>query len=585
VLDTSFVTLMSEVDHYLNEAERIRYDDPKRLLELAHAAADCAQALGDFRRYGRALVYQAWASVLLNHYELSLSCALEVLALAHDYHLMDIEALAVGVIGFNFVKCGILEEAGYLFEHQASLGRALDDQTIQARGLNDLAVVKMELGDYQAAVDILRHAVSLMPDVGNGLDKSMTHLNLAFACVKTQQFDEAIEHAGYVLVHAKDSPKTLSDAHLWIASSYLGRGELAEARVRIAAARACVTSVSPPIYNDNLEGVTADLLVAEGRCEEAAQVWEYMYDMAMQREELDYAISALQRLKQVYERLNNTSGLISAYKRLAEDVPARQQQSSNLRFRVLRLLFTRDKASLEAELRLSQQKTAILQRLSHEFRTPLTVIQSSAEIIERYADRMTLEDRQARLQRITGQVKWMTVMLDDILQMLQMDEQDDALFAPAPFTLAELVDGALSQLQRYQVSTARVNVEMPSGQVWVQGAPQALQTILVHLLTNAVKFSSKTVWLNLSISGNNLVMRVMDEGIGIPLEEQEAVFKPLVRGSNLDEVSGSGLGLTIVAKLVRRIGGRIDLDSMIGKGTKITICVPIRCNALPPGDV
>jgi tetratricopeptide (TPR) repeat protein len=214
--------LTVQVDQYLAQADALKYGDPAALLHVAQAATAHAQTLGDFHRYAQALAHQAWAYGFLNEYEQSLTHALEVLALARDYRMLDTEARAVGVIALNFLKCGILQEATYLFEHQRVLGEQLQDNALQAMALNDLAVVKMEMRDYDSAAQALRQAVELMPvDTHEGLDNSIAHLNLAFACVKNGQFDEAVEHAQIVLARVKESPKHLSDAHLWIASAHL----------------------------------------------------------------------------------------------------------------------------------------------------------------------------------------------------------------------------------------------------------------------------------------------------------------------------------------------------------------------------
>jgi signal transduction histidine kinase len=415
-----------------------------------------------------------------------------------------------------------------------------------------------------------------MPDeTHGGLDRSIAYLNLAFACVKTQHYGEAVEQAEQVLARVTDSPKFISDARLWIASAHLARGELAQAREQIRLAREQVENATPPIYNDNVEQLTADLLTAEGRHTEAATVLEYMYSMAIQRQELDYAISALNNLKANYERSGDTRGLVSVYKRLAEGIPARQKQGSDLRFNVLRMVFAMDKAALEAELNLSQQKTAIMRRLSHEFRTPLAIIQTSVDLVSHYGDRLTLEQRQKRLTRITDQVQWMTVMLDDILEVLQLD--DDEAIAPilTEFRLDDLAQAALLQLEQYGVSQRRVQVEIQPQESSIHGARKALQIILIQLLTNAVKFSQEMARLDLIADDRQLTIRVSDRGIGIPAEEQQAIFQPLVRGINLEEVAGNGLGLAIVAKLVQQLRGHIDLASAVGVGTTITVTVPI----------
>jgi signal transduction histidine kinase len=574
--DKQLTSLTVEVDRYLAQADDLKYGDPAALLSVAQTATQYAQTLGDFYRYGRALVHQAWAYGFLNQPEYSLACAMEVLTLARDHHLTEIEALAVGVIAFNFLKFGVLQEAAYLFEHERMLGEQLEDDALQAMALNDLSVVKMESQDFETAARLLRQAVKLMPvDTHDGMDSSFAHLNLSLACLKTGRFDEAVEHAEHVLSRVKDFPRCISDAHVWIGFCHLEQGELEAAHERLALARSCVANATPPIYNDNVEQLTAELFTREGRHQEAIQVLERMYEMALQDQALDYAIAALNQLKTAYERLNDTNGLVTVYKRLAEDIPARQKQSGDLRFTVLRMVFAQDKAALEAELNLSQRKSAMLSRLSHEFRTPLTIIQTSAGLLQSYADRMTLDQRQEYLEGITAQVKWMTVMLDDILEMLRFDENETTLLLPTMFSLSDLVQSVLKQVERYSISTDNVRISIQPEDACVETAPQALKTILVHLLTNAIKFSRKAVDLTMTVAHNQLTILVIDEGIGIPLAEQQEVFKPLVRGTNLDEVTGNGLGLTIVAKLVKQLHGKIDLKSVVGEGTSITVHLPL----------
>jgi len=569
VSDNSQAARIAQIDKYLAEADRLKYGDPNAILKASQAATHDSQILGDFRRYTRAMIHQSWAYGFLNQYELSLTHALEALALARDERMMDLEALAVGVIAFNFLKFGVLQEATYLFEHERMLGEQLGDYAIQGMALNDLSVVKMELGDFDSAAELLRQAVKLMPaDDHDGMDRSIAHLNLAYAAVKSGQHDEAIEHAQQVLNRVKDGPKFISDAHLWIAYAHLGRGELEPARKRIEQARACVEEATPPIYNDNVEQLTAELLTAEGRHPEAARVWEYMYEMAIQRQELDYAISALNHLKAVYERLNDSAGLISAYKRLAEDIPVRQRQSSELRFSVLRMVFAMDKEALEAELHLSQHKSAILKRLSHQFRTPLNIIQSSSYLLEQ-ADKLSLQQRQMRLQRISAQVQHMTIILDEIMEVLSL-EDDNTLLLLSTFQLEDLAQSALRQTERYNISNLPVEIHILPDQTSIQGPRKALQMILSHLLTNALRFSQDMVKADLEFVEQMVVMRVTAQGVMPQNQEQPDITRVLTRPPQFDEVAIDTLGLAMINRLVRQLRGKIEYN-----GNMVAVRIPI----------
>jgi signal transduction histidine kinase len=574
--EESIVALTAEIDKYFAEADALKYGDHQQLLSIAQSAGIQAQKLGDFRRYAQALTHQAWAYVNLNQYELSLIHSLEVLILARTQGFVEVEARITGIIGANFFRCGIRQEAMYLYERQLALGEQLQNNEIQAMALNDLANVKMEAQDTEAGIELLRRALKLMPRYTHGgLDYSIVHLNLAIASINTRRYDEAVKHAQQVLARAGEAPKLICDAYLCMAEVGLGRDDLQQAYDFVERARVCVETAVPPFYSDNLEQVNAELLTREERYREAAQVWERMYEMAIQNQELEFAVSALNHAKDTYERINDLTGLLSAYKRLSEDIPRLQKQGDDLRFTVLRMVFAMDKAAMQTELRLTQQKKAVLERLSHEFRTPLAIIQSSTESLHRYSDRMTREQRQERLQQITEQVQLMTLLLEDILELLRLDENAQPSVNRTPFRLDELAQEAIRELERYRMSSARVQIQTQPDAGIIYGARKALTMALAHLLTNALKFSQREVKLNLSVVEGVLIMEVADQGIGIRKDEQEEVFKLLVRGSNLDEVNGAGLGLAIVVKLVEQLRGTVDLKSSEGEGTTVTLRVPM----------
>ncbi len=566
----------TELDRCLAEADALKYTDHTRMLAVAQEASDLAQSLGDYYRYAQALTHKAWAYGNLNQYAASLMSSLEVMSLARNHGYVDVEARAVGIVSLNFCRCGMSHEAVYLYEHQLKLGKHLNEPQIQAMALNDWALI--ELGDHKlaSAIDMLQRAAELMSaDTHHGLDRGCVHHNLSLAYIDAQRWDEALTHARQILALQTEAPRLISDAHVCISMIYLRQGQIEAAKQEAALARAAVDNAVPPIYNDNIEQLTAELLIHESRDAEAIAVWEQMYTLAVERQELDYAVEALNHIKNTHERNANSVGIISAYKRLSEEIPRLQKQHHDLRFDVLRMVFAMDKAALQAELQLSHQKVAILHRLSHEFRTPLAIIQSATHIVENYSDRLTLEQRQARLQGITHQVNWLTIMLDDILELLQLEEGTRKLPTQHIFQLTDLVQMALISIAGYQLSEARVMTHIQPDVPAIIGAQMALKTIIVHLLTNAIKFSQDEVWLVLTVEGHELVIKVSDQGIGIRPDEQRMIFQPLARGSNLDEVTGTGLGLAIVAKQVERLHGRILLDSAEGKGTTITVYIPV----------
>lgn len=567
---------IAEVDRCLAEADSLRFTDHARMLAVASAAATQAQSLGDFYRYAVALNQQAWAYAALNRYESSLTYALEALTLARAYGHLDAEGHAVNIIALNFAECGIPHESIQLYEHQLEVGRQLADDEITAMALHDLALIYLGSGDLERALGLLLDALQRTPpDRHNGLDLSITHGNLALTYEKLGRLDEALQHAEIALQLAEGtgSPPMKGQAHFVLGSIQIARGNLQEARAHACSVEQYAGKLAGMALN--YETLQAAILAKEGHHRESIAALERAYGHAIGAQNLESTVEILNSLTAAYEQTGDLAGVVSAYQRMTRDVPEQQKRSGELRFNVLRAVFAMDRAAVQAKLQLNSQKNAILHRLSHEFRTPLTVIQSTADLIQNYGERLTLEQRQERLQRISGQVRWMTVLLEDIVEMLNLEDAGFAALPAAPFTLDDLAQAALAGLERYRLPNAVVRLNIPNGTCVVHAPQRTVETILIHLLSNAVKFSRTDVQLDLSADERVLVMRVADEGIGIPSDEQKIVFQPLVRGSNLDEVSGNGLGLALVARLVEQLHGSVHLDSKEGVGTTVIVRVPI----------
>ena len=578
----ALVPVSADVDRLLAEAEANKYGDLSRMLECAEAAAAGAQALGDFRRFALALTQQAWAHVNMNRLEPSLLHIREALILARTHRFEAIEARAVNTIALCFVQSGIAQEAARLYEYQLELGQRLHDGELQATALHDWAIMVQNDGETERALEMMHRALALMPPESHeGLDHAVIHGNLALVYKDTQRLDEALYHAQQSLMLARNGEcdSLIGQAHVILASVYQAADEIESAYEQVAAARKCIDSSGPVTLSANIEYLVGELLDHEGRSGEAVAAWEHAYDIAVRGEMIEFAISILNKIKAAHEEAGNTSALVGVYKRLTQDIPRFQKQGSDLRFSVLQMVFAIDKAAHRSEVELNQQKSAILHRLSHEFRTPLTVIQSTAELVEKYGERLTLEQRQERLQRITGQVRWMTVMLEDIGELLRLDDGTPPVMTNTAFTLRDLAQLGLDGLDRYRLPASRVQISVQPENATIHGPVQTLATIMTQLLSNAIKFSKTQVALDLSYDGRALTIRIADEGIGIPKAQQADIFKPLVRGTNLDEVTGTGVGLTIVSKLVDYLHGTIGLVSAEGTGTTATVRVPLEASS------
>ncbi|MEI6083916.1 MAG: ATP-binding protein [Verrucomicrobiota bacterium] len=203
---------------------------------------------------------------------------------------------------------------------------------------------------------------------------------------------------------------------------------------------------------------------------------------------------------------------------------------------------------------LNRLKGQFVSTVSHEFRTPLGVIVSSAGILDRYFDRLPPEQRREHLANIQTSGKRMAELMESALLFSRL-EANRLAFNPQPLDLAAFCR---------QFDSGCICVDVPAT---VNADEALLRHILTNLLSNAAKYSQAPV--TLEVRGTTL--RVIDHGIGIPAAEIATLGEPFRRASNAGEVPGTGLGLFIVKRCVEIHGGTLAFASEVGKGTTVTV--------------
>jgi signal transduction histidine kinase len=227
------------------------------------------------------------------------------------------------------------------------------------------------------------------------------------------------------------------------------------------------------------------------------------------------------------------------------------------------------------ERELLRIKEQFISTVSHEFRTPLTVILSSSEILERYHNRLNLENQMAYLYKIQKQVRFMTEMLDDIL-LISRASDGKLTCNPQPIDLVAVCRALFEQAQLSAAPRQRFLFRAPDNLGEILLDEKLLQHIIVNLLSNAVKYSPAGGDIRLDIEAEDewIVFRISDQGIGIPAKDQARLFETFQRASNTGTIQGTGLGLAIVKDSVTAHGGRIDVESQEGVGTTFTVRLP-----------
>ncbi len=232
--------------------------------------------------------------------------------------------------------------------------------------------------------------------------------------------------------------------------------------------------------------------------------------------------------------------------------------------------------ALANERELSEMKSRFVSMVSHEFRTPLGIITSSAEILEAYLDRLSPDDRKRNLRDITEATQQMARMMEEVL-LLGRVEAGKITCRPAPLDLggfcAKLVDELVSATGGRCPIALRCRPDLGPA----TADEGLLRHILTNLLNNAVKYSpaGNPVEFTVDTCDSYAIFRVRDRGIGIPEADQRQLFQVFQRGHNVGETPGTGLGMVIVKHCVQLHGGRLAFESREGEGSTFTVALPL----------
>ncbi len=231
--------------------------------------------------------------------------------------------------------------------------------------------------------------------------------------------------------------------------------------------------------------------------------------------------------------------------------------------------------ALEKEKELSDLKTRMMVTISHEFRTPLTIAFSSAELLERFQNRMKPEQQTGHLRRIEAQIKRLTQMVDDVSMVFH--STFERMMVNTELTdLRELSRLAVAQFDSDEQPRPRIQTSIDDDLSPILIDPARIRYVLTNLLSNALKYSSPDTDVLLSIvcRGSGILIQIVDHGIGIPAEEQARIFEPFYRARNVGMVGGTGLGLSIVKDIVEGHRGIIRIESEVNKGTSVSVFLP-----------
>ena len=270
----------------------------------------------------------------------------------------------------------------------------------------------------------------------------------------------------------------------------------------------------------------------------------------------------------------NSDGKIIGMLGVGQDITILNEYKKNLESKV-EYRTQELQESLEREKELGQLKTSFVSMASHEFRTPLTSIKAISDIILRYSNKLSQESINARLEKIKKEVDDMTTMLDDIL-IIGKSEAQKLAFNPDIEDIVFLIRKIITEYQFSDTTNRQLIYDIPNSIIMINVDKKWIKHIIINLISNAEKYSNKNTPIKISIHQNqsNISFSFQDYGIGISKQDIKKLFEPFHRGSNAQNIPGTGLGLSVLQQAVDLHNGKIEVESNLGKGSKFKIILP-----------
>lgn len=233
---------------------------------------------------------------------------------------------------------------------------------------------------------------------------------------------------------------------------------------------------------------------------------------------------------------------------------------------------------LQKEQEISQMRADLLVKINHQFRTPLAIINTYSSLMERHFDRLSPERRGDYLQNIRNNVHRVSEMLDDLYVIYQTQNGSNQL--REALNLSVLIEGVITQVNSSIGGDHLIMLHLSPALPTFYGHERLMWHTLNNLIVNAVRYSPTGSQVTVTVRhvDHTIVLSVADEGMGIAPDDIPHLFEPFFRGNNAMQHFGTGLGLSVVNEAVRAHEGQVFVESILLKGTTITIQLPIVLN-------
>lgn len=538
--------------------------------------------------------------------------AIHGLNVARAFNLRQDEALFLAMLGERYAMIGLNQQAIECFQQVSDVLEAQGNIEVELTRLNGMSINYLEIGEFDKAINTLEQLLLKADENGDLPTMFSAFCNMGSVKEKQSNYAEAIQYyerarqiasegnyaneLAAVIVGLADCHMALKHYHeaenllkevenLFLADDSMYKTDYLRSRGKLYRTSGAYTEAVNLLLQALNRADTVDdwydlcrvyetlyeVYEVQGDFQNALQAFRAFQDLRSKVTDRDVQ-TRVKSLEIIYEtkRLQHLSEINQLRADAADRELAEYKRTESDRIERERLEFI-----VEQEEKLARQKERVLSRIHHEFRTPVTIIGTSVELLTRYLNRLSPEAVEKHRQTISKQFKLIDRHLNDIGKVLRVHDQP-LVEIQETIDWTDLCLSAVRQAEEQVHKEGRIQFglgQMPSNP-YVD--PILLKEIMLQLLTNALKFSEGSVHFQLHETKDQLVIVVTDQGIGIPSDEIKDIFKPMYRATNLDEISGTGLGLTIVRAYVELLRGTISIESEPGSGSCFRVNIPLQ---------
>lgn len=233
------------------------------------------------------------------------------------------------------------------------------------------------------------------------------------------------------------------------------------------------------------------------------------------------------------------------------------------------------KVTLKKERNLNELQTKFLSMVSHEFKTPLTGISVSTMLLQKYSLTKQQEKREKYISIINGKVHYLNGILNNFLSIEKL-EKKEIRYDITKFYIKDVIDEVINGANLLFKEGQKIVCTSDFDKISISQDQKIIELTLSNLVSNAIKYSleNTTIFIAVAQDKKNTTIRIIDKGFGIPKKDQKNIFKRYFRAENVLLIEGTGIGLNIVKKHLKNLGGQLNFKSEYKIGTTFTVTIP-----------